>query len=114
MSTRCIDIADNKKVGTTSPISIVVWIFLFLILNAFVDLGFSYLIFLLVITVFVMIFFQYKPRYIFLLLRMKTKNSYFTPSFPDVDYIADETKIKNIAAVMNTHDITALRNKHKK
>lgn len=104
MATKCIDISENKKLGTTSPIAMFAFVAIFIGITALMEVGFMYLIVLIVAFVFTQIFFQYKPRYIFLTMRFLTKNSYLTPSFNDPDYLADETKIPQVVKVLNEYE----------
>jgi type IV secretory pathway VirB3-like protein len=100
MATRCIDIAENKKIGQTSPIAMFVFVALFVILSAVMSFGFLYLILVLLAYVLSQIFFQFSPRFISLSLKFILKNSYLTPSFKDHDYLEAEYKIKNIKRVL--------------
>lgn len=104
MATKCIDISDNKKLGTTSPIAIFAFVAIFIALTALVEAGIMYLILLVVSFVFTQIFFQYKPRYIFLTMKFLTKNSYLTPTFEDLDYISDETSIPHVLNILNEYE----------
>lgn len=101
MARQCIDISENKRMGTTSPIAMFAFVAIFIIITAVMQLGFMYLIVLIVSFVFTQIFFQYKPRYIFLTMKFLGKNSYLTPSFHDKDYVADETTIPQIVKILN-------------
>ena len=101
MATKCIDISDNKKIGTTSPLAMFAFVGIFIILTALMEAGFMYLILLIVAFVFTQIFFQYKPRYIFLMIRYLTKPSYLTPSFEDKAYIVDEEKIPAVKNILH-------------
>jgi len=104
MATKCIDIAENKKLGTTSPIAIFAFVAIFIVITALLEVGFMYFIILIVAFVFTQIFFQYKPRYIFLTMRFLVKNSYLTPSFNDPDYLADETSVPQVVNVLNEYE----------
>lgn len=101
MATKCIDISDNKKIGTTSPIAMFAFIGIYIILTALMDVGFMYLILLILAFVFTQIFFQYKPRYIFLMMKYLTRQSYLTPSFEDKQYVVDEESIENVKNILN-------------
>ena len=104
MATRCIDIADNKKLGTTSPIAMFAFVGLFILLSALMEVGIMYLILIVLSFVFTQIFFQYKPRYIFYTLKFLSRNAYLTPSFKDDSYLADETRIPQIVKVLNEYE----------
>lgn len=104
MATRCIDISDNKKLGTTSPIAMFAFVGYFILLTALMETSLVYLILLIVGFIMTQIFFQYKPRYIFLMLKFLTRNSYLTPSFNDNNYLEDETTIPQIVNILNEHD----------
>lgn len=114
MATQCIDISDNKKIGTTSPIAMFVFVAIFIGITALMDLGFMYIIVLLVSFVFTQIFFQYKPRYIFLTMKFLTKNPYLSPSFEDQDYLADESTIPQVVKVLNEYEYEQKRAKVQK
>lgn len=103
MATRCVDITENKRYRTTSPISIMVFVILFVVQNIFMDASFAFIIVALLLFVFTQIFFQYKPRFIYLGYVFLTKNSYLRPSIKDKQYIFQEEKITNIAKVLNEY-----------
>lgn len=104
MATRCIDIAENKKVGATSPIAMFVFVGCLIVLSALMEAGIIYLILIVISFIITQIFFQYKPRFIFYTIKFLTQNSYLTPSFEDKDYVADETRIPEIARVLNEYE----------
>lgn len=105
MATRCVDVSENKRYKTTSPIAVMVFVFLFVLQNIFMDASFAFVIVAILLFVFTQIFFQYKPRFIFLGYIYLTKNSYLRPSNSDPLYIFEEEKISNIAKVLNEYDL---------
>ena len=100
MATRCIDISENRKITSMSPIAIFVFIPVFIILTALIEFGFTYFLLVFVSFVLIQIFFQYTPRYIFLTIRFLLTNAYLTPSFSDEKYVADEKKISSLNKVL--------------
>jgi hypothetical protein len=104
MATKCIDISDNKNIGSNSPLSIFAFVAIFILLTAVMKTGIVYFILLMVAFIFTQVFFQYKPRYIFLTIKFLGKNSYLTPSFTDRNYLSDETRIPEIVKILNEYE----------
>lgn len=98
--TRCIDIAENKKLGTVSPIAMFVFVGIYVILTALMQFGIMYFIMVAISYILCQIFFQYSPRYIFMTIRFLATNSYLTPSFKDQDYVFDETQFNGIKRIL--------------
>jgi hypothetical protein len=100
MAIQCIDIADNKKLGSPSIVAIGAWVACFVTLTALMKTSFLYFICLAVSYLITQIFFQYTPRIVILSIIFLTKNHYLTPSFEDSEYIGDETQFKNIQRIL--------------
>lgn len=111
MATKCIDISDNKKLGTTSPIAMFVFVAIFIVQLALMDIGFMFLIVFVLAFVFTQIFFQYKPRYIFLTMKFLTRNTYLTPTFEDKSHLSDETSIPQVLNILNEYEYSLKKEK---
>jgi hypothetical protein len=98
--TRCIDISDNRKLGTISPIAMFVFVGCYIGLTAFMDFGILYFICVMVAYILTQLFFQFTPRYVWLTLKFLSTNAYLTPSFTDDWYIVDETRFSNIQRIL--------------
>lgn len=97
MPTRCLDIKEDKRFSTTSPIAIGVWLALFLVINVVMPLGFMYFIVNIFVFILVHLFFQFEARLIFLSLKFLKVHSVLTPNFEDKTYLQDETRFAQIA-----------------
>lgn len=100
MATRCIDISENRKLGTVSPLAIFAFVGIYIILTAFMDPGFTYVLLLAVSYILTQIFFQYTPRFIFLLLKYLITNAKLSPSFNDDKYLSDHRQIKSLQQIL--------------
>jgi hypothetical protein len=100
MARKCIDIAENRKITSVSPIAMFMWVGIYVILSAIMDFGLLYLICVFLSYVLCIILFQYSPRFVFMSIRYLGTNSYLTPSFEDEQYIVDEERIKNITTIL--------------
>lgn len=100
MATRCIDISENRKLGTVSPLAIFAFVGIYIILTAFMEPGFTYILLLAVSYILTQIFFQYTPRFIFLLLKFLLTNARLSPSFQDEKYIGDHNQIKSLQKIL--------------
>jgi hypothetical protein len=100
MAIQCIDISDNKRMGSPSIVAIGTWVVCFIILTAIMKNSFLYIIFLAASYLVTQIFFQYTPRVVILSIIFLTRNHYLTPSFEDTEYIPDETQFKNIKRIL--------------
>ena len=100
MATRCIDISENRKLGTVSPLAMFAFIGIYIILTAFMEPGFTYILMLFLSYLLTQIFFQFTPRYIFLIMKFLFTNSRLTPSFEDEGYIHNEYEIKNLRKIL--------------
>jgi hypothetical protein len=101
---KCIDISENNKVSSVSPIAIFMWVGIFIILTAIMDAGVLYLICSFLSYVLCMIFFQYSPRFVFMSIKFLVINSYLSPSFVDDQYIVDEKRLKNVTKILQKDD----------
>lgn len=100
MATRCIDISENRKLGNVSPIAIFAFVGIYIVLTAFMEPGFTYILSLAVSYLLTQIFFQYTPRFIFLLLKYLVTNPRLTPNFNDEKYVCDHNKIKSLQKII--------------
>ena len=100
MATRCIDISENKKLGTVSPLALFVWVAVYIVLTALMKLGIMYFIMCAFSYILCQILFEYSPRYVLLTIRFLSTNGDLTPSFDDKEYITDETQFKDIQKVL--------------
>jgi len=98
--TRCIDISENKKIGTVSPIAMFVFVGCYIVLTALMDFGILYFICIMVSYILTQIFFQYTPRIVWLTIKFLTTNPYLTPTFEDEWYVADENQFKSIQRIL--------------
>lgn len=98
--TRCIDISENKKLGTVSPVAMFVFVGIYVVLTALMQFGIMYFICVVISYILCQIFFQYSPRYIFLTIKFLSTNSYLSPSFEDDNYFTDETQFEGVKKVL--------------
>lgn len=112
MARKFLDISEDARFKSTSPVAIAAWLICFIIINIFVDLGIMYIVWLLLSGIFCHLFFQYQPRFIYLTYLFIIKHVDLSPNFEDKQYIADETRYDSILRVMHEEEI---KNKiHKK
>jgi hypothetical protein len=105
MATKVIDISENKKASSVSPIAVFVWVAFFILFTALVRNNlFLYIILNLVSWILTQIFFQFSPRFVFLSLRFLTTNSKLSPSFEDKGYLHDYSKIKSLSKIIEKDD----------
>jgi len=109
MATKCIDISDNKRLGTTSPIAMFAFVAIFIAITALVEVGFLYIILIIVAFVFTQIFFQYKPRFVYLTIRYLGKNAYLTPSCEDKHFLVDDLEIPAVVDSLSEYEISKIR-----
>ena len=100
MATKCIDISENRKLTSVSPIAIMAWVFIFTILTALMKPGIMYFLMLIVSYIVTQILFQYTPRYVFLFLKFLFTNRYLTPSFEDKKYLADHKTNSHLQRIL--------------
>lgn len=100
MAIDCIDISENKKIGTVSPLAIMAFVCIYVVLTAFMEPGFTYVLLLLVSYILTNLFFQFTPRFIFLYLKFLFTASYLTPTFKDENYISDHKKINSLKPLL--------------
>lgn len=103
MSTRCIDISENRKFSTVSPLAMLVFVACFIVLTAVMKTGFAYFFALFVCYFLSNLFFQFTPRYIFLYMRYLSQHPVLSPSFTDKDYVADEASIKSLSNILKSN-----------
>lgn len=100
MATRCIDISENRKLGNVSPLAIFAFVGIYIVLTAFMEPGFTYVLSLAVAYILTQIFFQYTPRFIFLLLKFLITNHKLTPNFEDERYVHNHYNIKSMQKIL--------------
>jgi hypothetical protein len=100
MAIKCIDISENRKLSSVSPIAIFLWVGIFIILTAIMDLGLLYVICVFLSFVLCVILFQYSPRFVFMTILYLKTHSYLTPSFEDDKYIIDEKRLLNLTKIL--------------
>jgi hypothetical protein len=105
MPTKCIDIADNKKLGHASPVAMAAFLICFIIMNIFITIGFLWFILTAIIYIITQVFFQYTPRVIWLSLRFMGKSTRLSPSFPDLLYVPDEARFNEIRKIMDDETV---------
>lgn len=113
MATKCIDISDNKRLGTTSPISIFVFVAMLILIIVFTDPSLMQLILVLLALVISQVFFQYKPRFIFLTIRYIFKNAYLTPTCEDKHFYLDDLSIKSVRESLSENEILTIEEKRR-
>lgn len=101
MPTICLDIKEDKRFSTTSPISMGVWFVCYLIINVLVPLGVLYFVLSLLSFALVHMFFQFEARLVFLSLRFLKSQKVLTPHFKDKAYIPNLTKFKKVEKAMH-------------
>lgn len=111
MATKCIDISDNKRLGTTSPISVFAFIAMFIIIVALTEPSLMQVILILLALVISQVFFQYKPRFIFLTIRYIFKNGYLTPTCEDKHFYLDDLSIKSVREALSDYEIAQIEEK---
>lgn len=100
MATRCIDISENRKLGTVSPLAIFAFVAIYILLTAIMEPGFTYVLMLAISYLLTQVFFQYTPRFIFLLLKFLTTNARLSPSFVDEKYLSDHKNIQSLQRIL--------------
>lgn len=93
---RCIDISENKRINQPSPMAMLAFAGIFIVLTALMRPGVFYLICVILSYVLCQIFFYYKPRFVFLTTRFLFTNSYLTPSFDDPQYLYNSRLVPEI------------------
>lgn len=106
MATRCIDISENRRLGTVSPLAIFAFVAIYIVLTAIMEPGFTYVLCLALTYLLTQIFFQYTPRFIFLLLKFLTTNARLSPSFDDEKFLPDHRNIKNLQRILPLENST--------
>jgi hypothetical protein len=96
MATLCTDISENRKFNQASPIAMVVFIAIYIVMTALMKHNLWYFISLIIAFVLCQIFFYYKPRFVFLTAKFLFSNSYLTPSFEDELFLPDERLIEEL------------------
>jgi len=107
MARKFLDISEDSRFKSTSPVAIGAWLICYIFINIFVDLGIMYFIWLILSAVFCHLFFQYQPRFIYLTYLFLIKHVDLSPNFDDKQYIYDETKYEDILRVMHEDEIKA-------
>lgn len=102
MATKVIDISENKKVSSVSPVAVFAWVACFVVLTALIrDNFFLYFILNFVAWILTQIFFQFSPRFVFLSLRFLSTNAKLSPSFKDKNYLQNTTSIKSLSKILD-------------
>jgi hypothetical protein len=86
---KCIDISENRKLSSVSPIAIMVWVAVFTVLTAVMEPGIIYILLLILSYIITQVLFQYTTRNVYWFLKFLFTNRYLTPSFRDPKYLAD-------------------------
>lgn len=105
MARKFLDISEDARFKSTSPVAIAAWLVCYIIINILVDLGIMYFVWLILSAVLCHLFFQYQPRFIYLTYLFLIKHVDLSPNFDDKQYIYDETKYENILRVMHEDEI---------
>jgi hypothetical protein len=105
MAIYCVDIAEDKRLGTSSPFVYFAFLFFFVILTAFLDPGVIYLLLVTTSYFFCYLFFQYEPRYIFLLWRGLFRHHYLSPSFRDEKYIGNHKQFEKLNKIIDSKEL---------
>lgn len=100
MATKVIDVSENKRIGTTSPIASFVFMFLFILIAAFIDFSFVFIILTLFALIFSHVFFQFGPRIMFYNIIFIFRESKLSPAFRDKEYVADHYNIKKLRRIL--------------
>ncbi len=100
MATRCIDISENRRLGNVSPLAIFAFVAIYIILTAFMEPGFTYIIALLAAYLLTQLFFQFTPRFIFLMIKFLLTNHKLTPNFNDEKYVVNHAGIQNLQKIL--------------
>lgn len=98
--TKCIDISENRKLSSVSPIAIIAWVMIFTVLTAIMQPGIMYFLMLIVSWIVTQILFQYTPRYVFWFLKFLFTNRYLTPSFEDKRFLADHKSNRHLQRIL--------------
>lgn len=104
MAIECIDISENKRLDSVSPIATVVFLACFMILTMLMDLGIFWLIAVVTTGLLTYMFFQYSPRYVFIMFEFLFKHYYLVPSFDDTKYLHDHTKIDGLNRISENYE----------
>lgn len=100
MATRCIDISENRKLTTISPIAVFAFIGGFIVLTAIMEPGFTYVLAITVWYLLTQIFFQFSPRFVFMMIKFLLTNSKLSPSFEDRAYQRDHKSIQTLKRIL--------------
>ena len=100
MATRCIDVKEDSRFKSTSPIAIAAWLVSFIIINLTVSLGLMWIVINLAAFLFTHIFFQFEARYIYLTYLFMILHTDLSPNFRDPKYVDDETKYPELKRVL--------------
>lgn len=105
MAIKCVNISDNQKLDSVSPVAAVGILINFTVMTVLMDLGILYLIVVLTTSGLIFLFLQYSPRYVFLLWKYLFKHSYLIASYRDNEYIGDISEIEEVKKVDESTDI---------
>jgi hypothetical protein len=109
MATRCTDISENRKLNQASPMAMVVFIAIYVVMTALMEKDFLYFVSLIFVYVLCQILFYYKPRFVFLTMRFLFTNSYLTPTFHDKQYLHDENLVEELTSVVKNEATNVTR-----
>lgn len=104
MAIYCVDIAEDKRLGTSSPFVYFAFLICFVFLTAFLDPGVIYIILVATAYFLCYLFFQYEPRYIFLLWRGLFRHHYLVPSYKDDKYIPNHMECESLRKILEERD----------
>ena len=98
--TKCIDISENRRLSSVSPIAIMAWVIVFTVLTAVMKPGIFYILINIFSYIVTNILFQYTPRYVKWFIVFLFTNRYLTPSFEDKKYLGDHRTNKHLQRIL--------------
>ena len=101
MATRFIDISDNKKLASSSPIAMGVFLLLFIVISLLIRSIVSQILLWMLSFIFAQLFFQYSKRFILLTLKFVLNDKQvMSPCFEDENYVPNEKLIPSIQKIL--------------
>lgn len=104
MATHVIDLSSDKNIQNASPISMMAFMFTFVLINMFMDVSLLYFIAVAISFILCQVFFQFTPRMVFLSIKFYLTQTDLSPTLPDTDYYADEYALENLQKVLIKKD----------
>lgn len=104
MATEFVDIERNKKVDQYSPIAVLVFVAIFIVLTIVMRPSIMYLLFLVIDYVFVNLFFDYEPRFVFMTIMAMFKHQYLVPNFKDKEYLPTIDQLPSIKKILPDYE----------